>query len=124
MDNNLEVAIVDDEPVLVRTYELVFKRRHIPVSFCAYDGEEAIAKFKNASPRPKVVIIDYRMKSMTGIDVLKAIIAEEPRTKILFISGDAEARKLSLDAGADLFLKKPARIREIMEAINTLMAEP
>lgn len=121
MEYNSGVAIVDDEPKVVRTYELLFKRRQIPLSFYAYDGAEAIMKFKKANPRPKLVIIDYRLRTMTGLDVLKAIIAEEPATKIIFISGDDNARKMSIDAGAHLFLKKPVGIKEITEAINTLL---
>ena len=42
------VAIVDDEVGVVRTYELLFNRRKIPISFTALDGPEAIEKFKNA----------------------------------------------------------------------------
>ncbi len=37
MENN-SVAIVDDETQLVRTYELLFKKRQIPMAFAAYDG--------------------------------------------------------------------------------------
>lgn len=46
------VAIVDDEADVVRTYELLFKRRNIPLSFTAFDGPDAIEKFKKANPRP------------------------------------------------------------------------
>lgn len=119
--NNPGVAIVDDEPNLVRTYELLLKSRHISLAFNAYDADEAIEKFKKANPRPKVVIIDYRLASKNGIDVLTAIKAEEPGTRAIFISGDETARKLSLEAGADLFLKKPARIKDITDALNAML---
>jgi len=39
MENNMSVAIVDDEVQSVKTYELLFKKRCIPMSFAAYDGE-------------------------------------------------------------------------------------
>lgn len=119
--NNGSVAVVDDEPQLVRTYELLFKRREIPLSFVAYDGDEAIEKFRNASPRPGVVIVDNRLPSMSGIEVIKAILAIDSRTRIIFISGDDGARNESLDAGASVFLKKPTPIREITETINSLL---
>lgn len=50
--NHSEVAIVDDKADLVKTYELLFKRRNIPVSFTALDGPEAIEEFKKADPSP------------------------------------------------------------------------
>ena len=115
------VAIVDDETQLVRTYELLFKKRQIPMSFAAYDGDEAIEKFKKADPRPGIVIIDYRLPSMSGLDIMKAILEMEPGTKIVFISGDESIRQESLDAGANVFLKKPTSIKDITETIHTLM---
>jgi DNA-binding response OmpR family regulator len=112
---------VDDEAQLVRTYELLFKKRHIPMAFTAFDGEEAIEKFRKAEPKPGIVIVDYRLPSMSGIDVMKEILAIEPRTKIVFISGDESSRRESLDAGATVFMKKPTSIKEITETINTLI---
>jgi DNA-binding response OmpR family regulator len=119
--NNGSVAVVDDEPQLVRTYELLFKRRQIPMAFYAYDGHEAIEKFKSASPRPEVVIVDNRLPSMSGVEVVKALLAIEPGTKIIFISGDESARQESLDAGAKVFMKKPTPINEITRTINSLL---
>jgi DNA-binding response OmpR family regulator len=119
--NNGSVAVVEDEPQLVRTYELLFKRRQIPLSFYAYDGYEAIEKFRNASPRPGVVIIDNRLPSMSGIDVTKAILAIEPGTKIIFISGDDGVRDESLNSGAAVFLKKPTSLKEITATISSLL---
>ncbi|WP_424356725.1 hypothetical protein [Methanocella sp. MCL-LM] len=46
------LGIVDDEEMLVKTYQMIFERQHIPLAFIALDGTEAIAKFKAASPRP------------------------------------------------------------------------
>ena len=121
MENNDSVAIVDDEVQLVRTYELLFKSRHIPIAFTAYDGYEAIDKFGKADHKPGIVIIDYRLPSMSGIDVMKAILAIDPHTKIVFISGDDSIKDESLDAGATVFMKKPTPIKEISETIITLM---
>jgi DNA-binding NtrC family response regulator len=120
MKSNGSVAIVDDEVQLVRTYELLFEKRGIPMAFTAYDGDEAIEKFSRADPKPGIVIIDYRLPSMSGIDVMKAILAIEPRTKVVFISGDESSMRESLDAGATVFMMKPTSIKEITETINKL----
>ncbi len=119
-ENNLGVAIVDDEVQLVRTYELLFKRRNIQLAFSALDGPEAIDKFHSADPKPGLVIIDYRLPSSSGLDVMKAILGIEPKTKIIFISGDESSRQESLDAGASIFMKKPTPINEIAAAIKSL----
>ncbi|MGA9141145.1 MAG: response regulator [Methanocella sp.] len=112
------VAIVDDDPQLVRTYELLFKHRQVPVSFIAYDSYSALIKFNNASPRPGVVIIDYRMPYKNGLDLMIEILKIEPDTKIIFISADDSIGQSVLDAGADVFLKKPTSIKEIMDSVS------
>ncbi len=116
------VAIVDDEVQLVKTYELLFKRRQIPVSFVAYDGCAALDFFKNVNVRPRVVIIDYRMPLMSGLELTREILMLEPGTKIIFISADEDVRREALDAGAAVFMKKPTPIKDITETINTLMS--
>jgi FixJ family two-component response regulator len=122
MENNgVSVAIVDDERDLVRTYELLFKRRGIPMAFVAYDGHSAIDRFNNADEKPGVVIIDYRLPDMDGLEVMKAVLTIRPGTKIVFISGDDNVEKEARDAGATVFLKKPTEIKVITETINALM---
>ncbi len=121
MATNGSVAIVDDELGVVRTYELLFNRRSIPLSFTALDGPEAIEKFKNANPRPGVLIIDYRLPSMSGMDLMREVLAIEPDTKVIFVSGDDSIQKESVDAGATIFLKKPANIKLITDTVTGLM---
>jgi FixJ family two-component response regulator len=114
---------VDDEVQLVRTYELLFKKRRIPMAFVAYNGGEAVEKFKKANPRPKILIIDHRLPDMTGLEVMKQVLEIEPKTRIVFISGDEGVRRESMDSGAKAFMKKPTPIKEITDTINALMQE-
>jgi two-component system, chemotaxis family, chemotaxis protein CheY len=123
MGEDAYVGIVDDEEMLVRTYELLFARRHIPLSFIALDGTEAIEKFRDARPRPKVMIIDYLLPYTSGIEAMKEILLLEPDTKVLFVSADGDIRQEALDAGADVFLKKPISLRILIDATRALMDE-
>ena len=115
------IAIVDDEVDVVRTYELLFNRRKIPLSFTALDGPEAIDKFMKANPRPGVLIIDYRLPSMSGLELMKKMLAIEPDTKVIFVSGDDSIQQESIDAGAVVFLKKPANIKLITDTVTSLI---
>jgi DNA-binding NtrC family response regulator len=121
MVNNGSVAIVDDEKDLVRTYELLFKRRGIPMAFTAYDGQKAIELFRRAEVKPSVVIIDFRLLDMDGLDVMKEVLAIQPGTKIIFISGDDNIQKDVIDAGATVFMKKPTDIKVITATVNSLL---
>jgi two-component system chemotaxis response regulator CheY len=119
--NQAGVAVVDDEAGLIRAYGLLFKRRNIPVAFTALDGPEAIKKFNESNPKPKVVIVDYRLPSMSGLDLMKRILAIEPDTGIIFISGDDSVKHEAIGSGADVFMKKPANINEIIKNVASLL---
>ena len=116
------VAIVDDEAGMIRAYQLLFKRRNIPVSFFSMTGEEALEQFRKATPRPKVLIVDYRLPAMNGIAVMNEILSMEPTTCIIMISGDATVGQKCLDAGAKAFFRKPTSIHEITATVNNLMS--
>ena len=117
---NLSVAIVDDDPQLVMIYQHLFSHRKITVSFVASDGFAALERFLEADLKPSIVLIDYRMPGMNGIEVMKEILRMAPVTKIIFISADDNVRLETLKAGASAFLHKPAGINDIMASINSL----
>jgi CheY-like chemotaxis protein len=117
---SVSVAIVDDEPQLVMIYQQLFSYRKITVSFVACDGFTALERFRKSNPRPSIVIVDYRMPVMSGIELMKEIFQIAPGTKIIFISADDGVRLETLKAGASAFLNKPASIKDIMDCINSL----
>jgi two-component system, chemotaxis family, chemotaxis protein CheY len=112
------VAIVDDDVELVKTYELIFRKRQVPVAFVAYDGRSGLDKFRNASEKPAVVIIDYRMPLMNGLVLTSEIKKLSPSTKIVFISADDSVRQDAINAGANVYLKKPVGMKAIIESIG------
>ena len=112
------VAIVDDDAELVKTYELIFRKRQVPVAFVAYDGKSALEQFRDASEKPAVMIIDYRMPLMSGLELTGEIKKLEPATRIVFVSADDSIRQEALDAGANVYLKKPVGLKMIMENIG------
>jgi len=112
------IAIIDDEKELVRLYDMLFKRRGFTVCFVAYDGFEGVRKFAECKPRPTIVLMDYRLPTMNGIDTTKQILQIEPKTRIILISADTSSENEAKAAGAYMFLKKPVSIYEIIKAIN------
>jgi two-component system chemotaxis response regulator CheY len=120
MDDNVcraGLAIVEDEKELVKVYLKLFERRGINVCFVAYDGEEAIRKYLESMPKPHILIMDYRLPTISGIDVAREVMKIDPDARIIFLSADASVKDEALKAGARTFLVKPASIREIDSAI-------
>jgi two-component system chemotaxis response regulator CheY len=116
------IAIVEDEKDLVRVYVRLFEKRGIPVCFVAYDGNEAILKFVASTPKPHIVLMDYRLPTMNGLEVTKKLLEIDPDTKIIFLSADASVRGEALRGGAFVFLVKPAGLKVITDAIERVVA--
>jgi two-component system, chemotaxis family, chemotaxis protein CheY len=123
-DCGMCTAIVEDETALIQIYEKAFARKGIRICFVAEDGIEAVEKFNRCHVKPCVVLMDNRLPQMNGIEAAKEMLRLEPGTRIIFLSGDADAREDALNAGAFLFLKKPTSLRDIMGSIQDAMGKP
>jgi two-component system chemotaxis response regulator CheY len=120
-DCRMCTAIVEDETALVRIYEKALERKGIHVCFVAEDGMEAVDKFLRCQVKPCVVLMDNRLPVMNGIEAAKEMLKAEPGTRIIFLSGDADARDEALKAGAFLFLKKPTSLHDLTATIQDAM---
>ena len=115
------IAIVDDEKDLVRVYERIFRKRGIPICFIAYDGNEAIVKFIACMPKPHIVIMDYRLPTLNGIEATKKILEIDPETKVIILSADVSIREEALRIGAFTFIAKPASLKFITNTIDGII---
>lgn len=116
--SSVSVGIIEDEACLANIYARVFSKRGIDVIFVARSGAQAIEYFKEANPKPDVLLMDQRMPEMSGVEAAKKILEIEPNTKILFVSADSDAQEEALKAGGIGFIKKPASLHAIIEAIK------
>ncbi len=67
--------------------------------------------------RPMVVIIDLGLPDGSGAELIAELAQATPRVQaILGISGDAEAKQIAFDAGADGFLEKPINSLAVFQA--------
>ncbi|MEM2141704.1 MAG: response regulator [Candidatus Thorarchaeota archaeon] len=112
------IFIVDDEVVLHKLYREVFALKGHVVIDDAYDGLEAIEKFKKMNPKPDVIVMDHRMPNKDGFAVMQEILKIDPNAKIVFVSADARAREPALKSGAKSFGLKPIPIRHMLELID------
>ncbi|HMK45905.1 MAG TPA: response regulator [Methanocella sp.] len=119
------VAIVDDERSIVQIYREILEAMSIPIAFVAFDGEDAINKFKESKKKPQVVLMDYRMPVMNGIQASISMLRIDPSVKIIFISADGSVRDEAMKAGAATFIQKPASLKDIViEVVNVAKMPP
>jgi DNA-binding NarL/FixJ family response regulator len=84
----------------------------------AENGESAIALYREH--RPDLVILDWRLPDLSGGDVIKALHAEFPASRVLVLSAfeSEEVIYQALQAGAVGYLAKSSRRPELIAAIR------
>jgi two-component system response regulator RegA len=117
--NRPRLLIVDDDDAFRESLELEFTDRGYAVS-CARDQREALAMA--AAQRPQFAIIDLRLGSERGLEVLRDLVERVPDVKAVVLTGYAsiatavEAMKL----GAVHYLAKPVEPETLEEALHRL----
>jgi DNA-binding response OmpR family regulator len=113
------VFVVDDEPMLLELAEAILK----PLGYAVRtfrDPELALKEFSIA--RPEVVITDYAMGRMNGMDLIRECRRLNPRQKMILLSGTVDEHVFA-DAPVkpDQFLTKPYQIQELAERVRSLI---
>ncbi|WP_256760947.1 sigma-54 dependent transcriptional regulator [Cohnella sp. WQ 127256] len=111
------VLIVDDEIKLCRNIALKLKREGY-VTYEAYDGKSAIRKIQQQPIR--VVILDFMLTDMTGLEVLKKIKELSPETRVFMLTayGNVENAVLAIKWGACDYLNKPFDLKQLAEIVR------
>lgn len=117
------IAIVEDEKDLVRAYERMFSLHNIEICFIAYDGQEAVRKFRECKEIIHVIIMDYRLPIMNGIETMKEIRKIDPATKFIFLSADISVKDEAMQAGASVFLVKPVSFKIILKSVRDISGQ-
>lgn len=115
------IAIVEDEKELVKVYRKLFERKGITICFVAFDGKEAVTKFIECVPKPRVIVMDYRLPIMNGIEASKEILKLDPDARIIFLSADIGVKEEAMKTGARTFLKKPVGIKDMINAVEAAL---
>jgi two-component system, OmpR family, phosphate regulon response regulator PhoB len=125
------VLIVDDETAIVTMLRYNLEREGFRV-YTTGDGEEAVTMVKEY--KPDIIVLDWMLPSMTGIEVCKQIRwnQETKNTPIIMLSarGEESDRIRGLDVGADDYMVKPfspselvARIKAVFRRIRPSLTE-
>ena len=114
-----KVAILDDIQELVNLYSTALKLHGHEIVFTADCGEKAVELARNAElsdAQVDVVIVDYRLQGMNGIETSKNILMHNPKARIIIVSADGSAEEEARASGY-IFVRKPFTIAELLDAI-------
>jgi two-component system response regulator RegA len=109
------LMIVEDDAVLRARLARAFRERGFEVQECA-DAETALECASREAP--EFALVDLRLESASGLDVVRGLAAIDPATAIVVLTGYGSIAT-ALEAvrlGARHYLTKPADVDEILGA--------
>ena len=88
----IRLVLVDDHPIVLQGLQQLFDRHDdFEVLTCCSDGAtalDAVGKY-----RPEVLMMDLRMRGLSGLDILRTLSADQSRTRTVLLTAaihDAE----------------------------------
>jgi len=114
-----KILVVDDSPVARKLVEQTLPREEYSV-LLAKTGEEALDLF--VKHHPSLVITDWLMPDLSGVELCESIRAEShgAYTHIILLTGVSEKAEVvkALRAGADDYLTKPFHSEELLARVE------
>ncbi|MCX5711335.1 MAG: response regulator [Candidatus Omnitrophica bacterium] len=113
----LRILVVDDEEEICSVTKSFLTKRNFTV-FTASNGADALTLAKKESPQ--LALLDLRLGSESGIDILAKIKEIDKKIKVIMVTGlgDDESIRQALSAGADDYITKPFTAAYLSDVIN------
>lgn len=119
MNTTKTVMVVDDEKRLVSLVESYLAQEGFRVT-TAFNGREALTSARKEEP--DLIILDIMMPEMDGYEFLEAY-RKDHKTPIILLTArvEEEDHVIGLDLGADDYITKPFRPRELMARVRAVL---
>ncbi len=119
MTTQLVVFVVEDEPSYVDALTIGLSREGFRV-VSATDGFEAVQRFDEV--QPDIVLLDVMLPKLSGIDVCRQLRKKSNVPIIMLTAKSAEIDTVvGLEVGADDYVTKPYRIREVVARMRAVL---
>ncbi len=116
------IFVVDDEPMLLELASVILQ----PLGYALKtfrDPDSAIENFAAADPAPALIITDYAMHSMNGMDLIQECRRIKPEQKIILVSGTVSQDVYrNSPVKPDLFLAKPYHAKQLVDAVESVLS--
>ncbi|MGI8767888.1 MAG: MtrAB system response regulator MtrA [Propionibacteriaceae bacterium] len=111
------MLVVDDDAALAEMLSIVLRNEGFEPIWCG-TGDKALAAFRDG--KPELVLLDLMLPGKDGVDVCREIRAESG-VPIVMLTAKADTLDVvsGLEAGADDYVVKPFKAKELVARIRT-----
>jgi DNA-binding NtrC family response regulator len=122
MDRQLEILVVDDEPVVCTRLKPALEKDGYYVETFT---DSTLAKKRIEKHRFDIVVTDIKMAVVDGLELLNFVREKWPKARVIIISGftTVETTRAAFQAGVYDVLAKPFKIRQLKELIDKVSLE-
>ena len=119
---NHKVLLVDDEPLLLESLEIILTFGGMEIVGTAHNGNEALSVLENTTC--DIALVDINMPKMGGIELISHLKKDYPSVKILVLTTfyDDETITKAISGGADGYLLKDSGKDAILGAVSQIMS--
>lgn len=113
--------IVDDSEFILKSLRVTIKMLGGEVVGECNDGHEVLEMYRKC--RPDMVTCDIVMPTMSGVDVVKTLVAHDPSARVVMVSslGHKEMVQEAIGRGAKYFIVKPFKPAEAAATLGAVI---
>ena len=119
---DLRVLIVEDDPQSAKFLQKVLAKLGVHQAYNSVDGREAQEFLDAADDMVDLIICDWEMPRMTGIELLQQVRTVYPNMPFIMVTGnpDAESVKTAIKYHVNGYIGKPYSPQQIADSLTTL----
>jgi CheY-like chemotaxis protein len=120
----LSVLVIDDDPSVRSVTSTMLRRMTIPNIAVAESGDRGLELFRSAAPPFDLIICDWDMPGMNGMELYEQVRADHPKLPFLMLTGrnDLDSVITARSSGVAGYLVKPFSSEQLKEKISFVMA--
>lgn len=121
----MDLLLVDDSKTMrLLVHRAIRQAGYRGLTVCEADnGADALEKLKSVKPR--LILSDWNMPEMSGIDFLRKLREENNLTPFGFITSEASQKfkDLAISSGASFMIVKPFGVDDVQAALEPILGE-
>ncbi len=119
---NRRILVIEDDPDILEILEYNLSNEGFTVA-CARDGEQGLREV--AGDKPALILLDLMLPGIPGLEVCRRLRGGDTTRDVPIIivtaKGEEADAVAGLEVGADDYVTKPFRVRELVARVNAVL---